>query len=173
MAAQSSRILPLLASWMPLAFSLHWSPVPPLNTSPAAHSLPGVPLVHGESPVRKGQCRPKVNQGRLPLGIPSLWRCKMCLFLFSVPFLPHTGSALATGQKATRECPLGSQKGLSAAKRLWHWPDCGARRSPGRSLWEALEHAHSQLRSSLTPRQEAEVQSPGTVGWALSGTGSV
>lgn len=40
LVTQSSRILSLLASWMPLAFSLPWSPPP--NTSPVLmqHTVP-------------------------------------------------------------------------------------------------------------------------------------
>lgn len=126
---QSSRIRSLLASWMPPALSLGWSPPPDASPAltqhiPLPHPASRGPLAHGESPILKGQ---RIRQG--PTREAFLWESlvfgatqRVC-----VAPKPHPGPTCAqqaSGQKATRGVLV------TSALAPWHWPGRRVQKSP-------------------------------------------
>lgn len=161
---QSSRIRSLLASWMPPALSLGWSPPPDASPAltqhiPLPHPASRGPLAHGESPILKGQRTSRSNSGSFPLGIPGLWSHTTCL----------CGSE-ATSWTNLRSASLRSEGYKRGPRHFCLGPLALARTAspeepPGGSPWEALRtDPTARSGAAQTPRQGAETQSPGSAG---------
>lgn len=161
---QSSRIRSLLASWMPPALSLGWSPPPDASPALTQHILPTPPRLQGplsswRKPYTKRPTYVKVQLGELSSGNPwSLEPHNVSVWLRS-----HILDQPALSKPPVRRLQGGPRHfclGPLALARM-----ASPEEPPGGSPWEALRtDPTARSGAAQTPRQGAETQSPGSVG---------